>query len=127
MKTGIIFSNDNNVIDVFLDCCSELGMALVKQTDIPDLIFEIQQDFTDLIIFECPGHKFDCLKMVKIIKRIKPKVPLIIVCESTDRATGGKIYEEGAFYLAQKPLDRIQLKDIITASFNSFRKSVGHS
>jgi DNA-binding NtrC family response regulator len=122
MRTGIIFSTDTKVVDIFLDCCSELGMALVKQTQFPDFIFELQQDLTDLVIFECPENNFNCLKMVKIIKRIKPRVPLIVICESMDRMTGGKIYEEGAFHLTQKPLERIQLREIISASVNSARK-----
>jgi DNA-binding NtrC family response regulator len=121
MKTGIIFSADNDVVDLFLDCCSDAGLALVKQREFADFVYELQQDMTDLVIFECAEHKFDCLKIVKIIKRIKPRVPLIVVCENIDRSTGGKIYEEGVFHLAHKPLNKIELKEIINASVNSVR------
>ena len=50
MRTGIIFSSDINVVDTCFDSCSELGMALVKQTEVTNFIFELQQDILDLII-----------------------------------------------------------------------------
>lgn len=119
MRTGIIFSSDNCVVDICFDCCSELGMALVKQTDFTNFIFELQQDILNLIIFDSTNQYADCLKLVKIIRKIKPKTPLILISDNIEKIEGGKIYEEGIFHLAQKPIQRSIIKEIISASINS--------
>ena len=123
MRTGIIFSSDIKVVDACFDSCSELGMALVKQTEFTNFIFELQQDILDLIIFDSTNQSADCLKLVKIIRKIKPKTPLIVISEDIDNIEGGKIYEEGIFHLAQKPIDRNIIKEIIGASINTLKQN----
>jgi DNA-binding NtrC family response regulator len=123
MRTGIIFSSDINVVDTCFDSCSELGMALVKQTEFTNFIFELQQDILDLIIFDSTNQFADCLKLVKIIRKIKPKTPLIVISDDVENIEGGKIYEEGIFHLAQKPIDKIIIKEIIGASINTFKQN----
>jgi DNA-binding NtrC family response regulator len=123
MRTGIIFSSDNKVVDTCFDSCSELGMALVKQTEFTNFIFELQQDLLDLIIFDSTNQHNDCLKLVKIIRKIKPKTPLIVILDDIENIEGGKIYEEGIFHLAQKPIDRNIIKEIIGASINTLKQN----
>lgn len=119
MRTGIIFSSDNNVVETCFDCCSEIGLGLVKQTEFTNFIFELQQDIFDLIIFDSTNQYTDCLKLVKIIRKIKPKTPLILISDNIENIEGGKIYEEGIFHLAQKPIQKSIIKEIISASINS--------
>lgn len=119
MRTGIIFSSDNSVVDTCFDCCSEIGMGLVKQTEFTNFIFELQQDILDLIIFDSTNQFSDSLKLVKIIRKIKPKSPLIVISDNIENIDGGKMYEEGIFHLAQKPIQKSIIKEIIHASINS--------
>lgn len=119
MRTGIIFSSDNAVVDTCFDCCSEIGMGLVKQTEFTNFIFELQQDILDLIIFDSTNQYSECLKLVKIIRKIKPKSPLIVISDNIENIDGGKMYEEGIFHLAQKPIQKSIIKEIIHASINS--------
>lgn len=123
MRTGIIYSSDPNVVDTCFDCCSEIGMGLFKKTEFTNFIFEIQQDLIDLIIFDSNDQYADCLKQVKIIRRIKPKIPLIVISDDIESVEGGKIYEEGVFHLAQKPIDKNIIKEIISASINILKQN----
>ena len=123
MQTGIIFSSDNKVVDICFDSCSELGMALVKQTEFTNFIFELQHDILDLIIFDSTNQFPDCLKLVKIIRKIKPKTPLIVISDDIENIEGGKIYEEGIFHLAQKPINKNIIKEIIGASINTLKQN----
>ncbi|MDP2366207.1 MAG: hypothetical protein Q8M94_20845 [Ignavibacteria bacterium] len=116
MRTGIIYSSDPDVVDTCFNCCSEIGMGLLKQSEFTNFIFELQQDLIDLIIFDSNDQYTDCLKQVKIIRRIKPKISLIVISDDIERIDGGKIYEEGIFHLAQKPIDKNIIKEIISAS-----------
>jgi len=62
-------------------------------------------------------------QQVKIIKRIKPKIPLIVISDDIESVEGGKIYEEGVFHLAQKPIDKNIIKEIISASINTLKQN----
>jgi DNA-binding response OmpR family regulator len=123
MRTGIIYSSDPIVVDTCFDSCSEIGMGLIKQTDFTNFIFELQQDLIDLIIFDSTNQYADCLKQVKIIRRIKSKIPLIVISDDIESIEGGKIYEEGIFHLAQKPIHKKIFKEIIKASINSVKEA----
>jgi DNA-binding NtrC family response regulator len=119
MLTGIIFSSDNEAVDVCFDCFSEVGIGLVKQNDFASFIYKLQQDLFDLIIFDSDKFYSESLKYVKIIRKIKPKTPLIVFSENIEKVDGGKIYQEGIFHLEQKPLQKNILKEVIKASVNS--------
>jgi len=123
MRTGIIYSSDSDVVETCFDCCSEIGMGLLKQTEFTNFIFELQQNLIDLIIFDSNDQYADCLKQVKIIKRIKPKIPLIVISDDIESVGGGKIYEEGVFHLAQKPIHKNIIKEIISASINTLKQN----
>jgi DNA-binding response OmpR family regulator len=122
MLNGIIFSSDNEAVEVCFDCFSEVGIGLVKQSDFASFIYKLQQDLFDLIIFDSGNLYSDSLKYVKIIRKIKPKTPLIVFSDNTEKVDGGKIYEEGTFHLEQKPLQKNILKEVIKASINSLEK-----
>ena len=126
MQTGIIYSSDPDVVETCLNCCSEIGMGLVKQTEFTNFIFELQQSLIDLIIFDSNDQYVDCLKQVKIIRRIKPKIPLIVISDDIESIEGGKIYEEGIFHLAQKPIDKNIIKEIISASINTLKQKASN-
>lgn len=119
MLTGIIYSSDNYSVDVCFDCCSEIGIGLVKQSDFTNFIFKLQQDPFDVIFFDSEHLYKEWLKYIKIIKSIKPKVPLIFISDKVETSEGGKIYEEGIFHLAQKPLNKEIIKEVITASIKN--------
>lgn len=126
MRTGIIYSSDPDVVDTCLNCCSEIGIGLFKQTEFTNFIFELQQSLIDLIIFDSNDQYADCLKQVKIIRRIKPKIPLIVISYDIESIEGGKIYEEGIFHLAQKPIDMDIIKEIISASINTLKQKASN-
>jgi DNA-binding NtrC family response regulator len=118
MLTGIIYSSDEEAVDICFDCFSDVGIGLVKQSDFANFIYKLQQDLFDVIIFDSGNLFTDSLKYVKIIRKIKPKTPLIVFSDNTEKVDGGKIYEEGIFHLEQKPIQKNILKDIIKASIN---------
>ncbi len=122
MLTGIIYSSDNHSVDICFDCCSEIGIGLVKQNDFTNFIYKLQQDPFDVIFFDSELLKKDWLKHIKIIKSIKPKVPLIFISDEVEVLDGGKIYEEGIFHLAQKPLNKSIIKEVISASIKNLNE-----
>lgn len=121
MRSGIIYSPDQDLIETFFDACSEVGVGLIKKDDFTNFIFDLQQDKHDLIVFDSDVAFESCLQHVKIIKKIKPKTPLMVISGVIEKIDGGKIYEEGIFHLAQKPVDKNNIKEIVAACVNTLK------
>ena len=119
---GIILSSDETIISQCLEICSEVGIALVRKKEFAGFILDIQENDYDMIIVDCVESFSACHNWVKIIKRINPKTPLIIVNERTSPSEGGILYQEGIFNLTEKPLDNNIIKEIITAAIPFYKQ-----
>ena len=119
---GIILSSDEDTISQCFGICSEIGIALIKKTEFAGFIVDLQENEYDMVICDCMESFTVCHNWVKIIKRINPKTPLIIVNEKTSPQEGGILYQEGIFNLTEKPLDNNIIKEIITAAIPFYKQ-----
>ena len=118
---GIILSKDEDTISVCFEICSEIGIALVMKKEFAGFILDLQENDYDLIICDCSETFSICHDWVKIIKRINPKTPLIILNERTTPNEGGILYQEGIFNLTEKPIDAKIIKEIIAATVTFYK------
>ena len=119
---GIILSSDETIISQCLEICSEVGIALVRKKEFAGFILDLQENDYDMILCDCNESFAVCHNWVKIIRRINPKTPLIILNERTSPTEGGILYQEGIFNLTEKPLDNNIIKEIITASIPFYKQ-----
>ncbi len=119
---GIILSIDEKTVSQCFEICSEIGIALVKKNEFAGFILDLQENEYDVIICDCNQSFTVCHNWVKIIKRISPKIPLIILSERTDPQEGGILYQEGIFNLTEKPIDNNIIKEIITATIPFYKQ-----
>jgi DNA-binding NtrC family response regulator len=119
---GIILSSDETIISQCLEICSEVGIALVRKKEFAGFILDLQENDYDMILCDCSESFSVCHNWVKIIRRINPKTPLIILNERTSPTEGGILYQEGIFNLTEKPLDNNIIKEIITASIPFYKQ-----
>jgi DNA-binding NtrC family response regulator len=119
---GIIISSDDKTISQCFEICSEIGIALVRKKEFAGFILDLQENEYDIIICDCTDGFTVCHNWVKIIKRISPKIPLIILNEKTNPQEGGILYQEGIFNLTEKPIDTNIIKEIITATIPFYKQ-----
>ncbi len=119
---GIILSSDETIISQCFEICSEVGIALVKKKEFAGFILDLQENDYDMILCDCSESFSVCHNWVKIIRRINPRTPLIIVNERTSPREGGILYQEGIFNLTDKPLDNNIIKEIITAAIPFYKQ-----
>ena len=119
---GLILSSDEKTISQCFEICSEIGIALVKKKEFAGFILDLQENDYDMIICDCTDGFTVCRNWVKIIKRINPKVPLIILNDKTNPQEGGILYQEGIFNLTEKPIDNTIIKEIITATIPFYKQ-----
>jgi len=115
INSAIILSTDEETISVCSKCTRELEMALVLKKDFPCMILELQENDYKVILCDCSDNLQKCSNWIKVIKKIRPKVPLIVFTQEIDKSTGGKLYQEGIFDLCEKPLCKEYLKKVLSA------------
>ena len=114
--SAILLTQDKEIISLFSSTASELQTKIVEKPDFASFILEMQENDYALAICDCSKGFSECLKWVKVIKKIRPKVPLIVISSEIDKTSGGKLYEERIYHLCEKPLDKDYLKEILSAS-----------
>ena len=120
--SAILLTQDKEIISLFSSATSELQTKLVEKPDFASFILEMQENDYALAICDCSRSLSECLKWVKVIKKIRPKVPLIVISSEIDKTSGGKLYEEGIFHLCEKPINKNYLKEVLSATL-SYKKS----
>jgi DNA-binding NtrC family response regulator len=119
--SAIILSTDEVTISVFAEGAREMEMTSVHKNDFPGLLLEIQECDYSVILCDCSNSFKKCLQLVKIIKKMRPKVPLIVIGNEIDKQTGGKLYQEGIFHLCEKPINKDYIKEVLSATSNPFK------
>ena len=113
--SAIILSTDEETISICSKCIRELDMDLVFKKDFPSILLELQENDYKVILCDCSDNFQKCSNWIKVIKKIRPKVPLIVFTQEIDKSTGGKLYQEGIFDLCEKPLCKDYLKEVLSA------------
>lgn len=117
--SAIILSIDEETISVCSKCTRELEMDLVCKRDFPCMILELQENDYKVILCDCSDNFQKCSNWIKVIKKIRPKIPLIVFTQEMDKSTGAKLYQEGIFDLCEKPLSKDYLKEVLSAILTS--------
>ena len=115
LYSALLLSTDDEAISVCAEGTGELDMSLVNKQDFPSLILELQENDYTVTLCDCSDDLQKCSNWIKVIKKIRPKVPLIVFTQEIDKSTGGKLYQEGIFDLCEKPLCKDYLKEVLSA------------
>ena len=121
INSAIILSTDEETISICSECTRELEMDLISNRDFPSILLELQENDYKVILCDCSDNLQKCSNWIKVIKKIRPKVPLIVFTKEIDKSTGGKLYQEGIFDLCEKPLCKDYLKEVLSAILTSPR------
>lgn len=111
----ILLTSDDETISVCSECARELETNLVCKVDFPSILLELQENDYRIIICDCSDNLQKCSNWIKVIKKIRPKIPLIVLTREIDKATGGKLYQEGILNLCEKPISKNYLKEVLSA------------
>ncbi|MFC2102867.1 hypothetical protein ACFLSS_00395 [Bacteroidota bacterium] len=121
ISSAIILSTDEETISVCSECTGELEIGLIRKRDFPSMILELQENDYEVILCDCSDNFQKCSNWIKVIKKMRPKVPLIVFTQKIDKSIGGKLYQEGIFHLCEKPLNKEYLKEVLSAILASSR------
>jgi len=101
----LLACNDDACRNKLLELFEGKSLTIQSVWNEPDLLLEILDTDYDAIIYDLELSDFDGVKMVRIIRRIRPKVALIVISTQSSTHFGGKVLQEGVAYFAVKPIN----------------------
>ncbi|HLB25049.1 MAG TPA: response regulator [Nitrospirota bacterium] len=93
-----------------------LGRAVVGVSESSDLLLELIGRDVDLVILDTNLGGLPVADTVQIMKKCRPRVPVVVISDDYSVATGSRIMEQGVFYYMYKPVDMGSLLKIIESA-----------
>jgi DNA-binding NtrC family response regulator len=115
LSLAIMLSQDVEIIRLCDEVGDEIGMKMECITELADFLLALQEKDYEVALFDCIHMNDINLNWVKVVRKIRPKLPLIIFSDEVNQKTGGKIYEEGTFHL---------FRHVLSAAIDSKRSKV---
>jgi len=116
--TAILLSDDTEVISKCVEAADELSCDLRIKFDLAEIILELQENHFNFIVLDCSNKNSDCINWIKVIKKIKTKLPLIVISNNIERNFGAMFYELSIFNLFSSQESKELLVEIFTAAIN---------
>ncbi len=109
----LIACRDNECRIHLLRMLSKPTVTVDSVTEDEDVLLQMLEKDYDALIVDLDMLSFDGLKMVKILRRMRPKVPLVVISNDPSKELGGKILQEGVIYYAVKPVHLEAVKQAV--------------
>ena len=121
MYSGIVLSQDSKTISLCEDVGNELGLKNIYEHNLANFLLSLQENDFDVAVFDCADIDTKNIEWVKVIKKTRPKIPLIVFTSESKQKGGAKMYEEGTFYLCIRPVEKSLFTNILSAAITSTR------
>ncbi|MFQ5769949.1 MAG: response regulator [bacterium] len=120
--TILLATSDNYLKDKLLSVLSDKDFP-VEVVNTCKEVFETLVDYNfDVVIFDPEIGKLEELDAVQLIKKIRPKTPIIVVSDETSYETGVKIAEMGVYFRMGKPINEKITKELMKNVEKKLRK-----
>lgn len=90
--------------------------SLIWVGDSADLLIKILDADIDLAIIDMKLSGIAGSKVVEIIKKSRPRIPLIILTAGNSTETVARILEQGVFYFLVKPIASEELRSAVESA-----------
>ncbi len=118
--TGLLRSCEGELIGSCKAIGNELGLDWRVQNRATAWLLELLKDDFALAVLDFERLDPDNLAWIQLARRLRPKVPLIVIHEPPiDNATGAEFCEEKVFYFCPRPVDRQLLLQVLSAALRS--------
>lgn len=115
-KAGLIYSQEAQLITLCRSFAGVLGMVWKSENRIVDFLLDLQENDFQTILFDCDNLENECLKWVQFIRRLRPRIPLVVVSPQIDKEKGAKLHEQGVFYICQRPVHEEIMREVLQAA-----------
>ncbi|MFQ5649300.1 MAG: response regulator [bacterium] len=109
----LAFCEDQDLCNTLVASLADRDIGFCRVDNEADLLLELLEHDYGVVIYSLESSQLDGLKMVKIIRRIRPKIPLVVISNDPSTELGGRVLQEGVIYYAMKPVNLLTLRETI--------------
>lgn len=83
-----------------------------------DFLLSILDNDFDVVFFDLELPDAHGLKTIKIVRRIRPKLPIIVLTQKSDPELGGQVMQEGVAYFGDKLINQDAIRTTLNKLLN---------
>jgi len=115
-KTVIVADRDVEVRKQLFLLLSAKGYEVKTTDSASDLIRELPKTL-GIIILDSELSGMKAYEMIPLMKRVNPKLPIIVMSASGSLELAQRIRNEGIFFYAMKPIDADEIGSVVESAF----------
>ncbi len=122
-RIGLLLSDDEELCSAAMAAGKEIGLEWQCEIHVADFLLQLISCSCPVGILDCRLLEPDCVKWVSFIRRLRPKLSLVVVHDQQIVKIGARLLELGIFYLCQPPLEEAELVEIFSAALKQHNRS----
>jgi len=112
--TILIGSSEEELKQTLADFIAvSFGKKVILVAESSDLLLEAIDHDVELAVIDTNLKGLSVAKTIQIMKKCRPRVPVVVISDDYSVATGSRIMEQGVFYYMYKPVDMDSFREII--------------
>ena len=104
---------------------TEFNREVTGISETSDLLLLAIDKQVDLAVIDTNLKGLPIAKTIQIMKKCRPRVPVIVISDDYSVATGSRIMEQGVFYYMYKPIDMDSFKEIVYSALRKLARDEG--
>ena len=116
---AVLLTQNREIIHLCATTGAEIDMKIEVMPDMATFLLNLQDDDYRVMLIDYDQIDLTFLKWIRVAKKIRPKISLIIFCAAVNQKLGGEIYNSGAFYICEPPMDQKLFQNILLAAINA--------
>ena len=115
----VLGSNIRQTILIFQEAAQVVPFEVIAEQTFEDFLLTIQERAYHAVAFDFRIRSdIDPIKTIRLIRQMRPRVPLLVIADIVDKKTGSQIMNEGVLHILSTPLTKENVKDALIAVFN---------
>lgn len=103
-------------------CVLAKGYQIVAAERGCDALLAVVEQDVGLVILDLSINEPSGVKTVEILRKIRPRLPVVVLSGDTSLEAGRQVLQHGVFYYLLKPLDLEELDQIVRIALASNRQ-----
>lgn len=118
----VLGSPIGQTIQIFQEAAPIVPFEVIVEQKLEDFLLTIQEQSYHAMVFDLAMRAdIDPVKTIRLIRQMRPKVPLIVVTTELDKKFGSQIMNEGVFHIITAPLNKETVHTAMLAILNAIK------
>jgi len=118
----VLGSHIQQIIMIFREAAQVVPFEVIVEQKLEDFLLTIQQQAYHAVAFDFRMKAdIDPIKTIRLIRQMRPRVPLLVIADTVDKKTGSQIMNEGVLHILSTPLTKENVRDALIAVLNTIK------